>query len=457
MPESLRRFGRYIELKHLAAGGMGEIVLAEHTGLSGFAKRVAIKRIKSEVAKQPSYGELFLNEARLGSFLNHPNIVHIFDVGQDENGLWLAMEYVEGVDLKRLARRARRAEQSLPGPVVAAIGIEVLAALHEAHHGGPVGAAPIIHRDLSPENILITKSGGIKVLDFGLAKWIPKQHSVPSLEGDKIFGKVRYMPPEQLRGQFLDPRADLFSLGATLYETLRGELPFGKGSAAETLHRIQTASPPSPTEHIGSDEELDWIISKALSPTRGRRFASAQDMREAFLQYLEQRPTPRLPLEHLRQLLTPLARESTVNEEGRFTDLALPVFERCGKCGGEFVAELVDDMIVDHCKNCGGLWLERDEVLRLVGRDGTTQRPAQFPALTPNRLDIVVGVCPVDRSPLKRYPIPHQPVALEVCPSCLGVWFDRDEMSLLQSRGVSTWLRYLLDNLGIDSGSPPPK
>lgn len=448
MPEALRRFGRYIELRTLAAGGMGEIVLAEHTGLSGFSKRVAVKRIRASLAQDPAYVELFLNEARLGSFLNHPNIVHIFDVGRDGDELWLVMEYVEGVDLKRLARRARRAGQPISPTVVAAVAIEVLSALHEAHHAGPKAGAPIIHRDLSPENILIAKSGGVKVLDLGLAKWLPERASVPSMEGNMIFGKVRYMPPEQLRGQFVDPRADLFSLGVTLYETLRGELPFGRGTAHEVLERILAGRPPPPTFDAHADPEMDGLIYRAMTPDLKGRFQSAAEMRDAFLSYMEARPAPRMPLEVLRKMINPSAPSDPVHTEAaRPAQLALPVPDRCGKCGGDFVAAFVDDMIVDRCAQCDGIWLDHDEILRLVGPDRETAIKASETPLDPSPLDSLVGSCPVHKVALKHSPVPGHPVSLEVCPVCLGVWFDKGEVELLSHPEVVTWLRFLLDTV----------
>src|SRR5688572_1085548 len=121
---------------------MGEIFVAEHTGIAGFAKRVALKRIRPELARDKAYVQLFLNEARIGSFLNHPNIVHIFDVGHEDDALWLVMEYVDGVDLKRLFRRAARAHQPITPTLLAAIILEVLLALEEAHAGGPTRGAP---------------------------------------------------------------------------------------------------------------------------------------------------------------------------------------------------------------------------------------------------------------------------------------------------------------------------
>lgn len=448
--DTRRRFGRYVELRSLAAGGMGEILLAEHTGLSGFAKRVAVKRVRASLARDRSYVELFLNEARLGSFLNHPNIVHIFDVGRLDDDLWIAMEYVDGVDLKRLARRARRAGRPIEPPVLAALAVEVLSALHEAHHGGPVSGTPIIHRDLSPENIMVAKSGGVKVLDFGLAKWSPDQTGVSALEGDVIFGKVRYMPPEQLRGELLDPRSDLFSLAVTLYEAAYGELPFGRGSANEVLGRILAGPPPPATS--GADTDFDRLLARALSPEPSYRYDSAEVMREAFIRYLENRPHPRLPLESLRKRMAPLEDGgSRAIDEGRPTELDLPAQARCGKCGGEFNATFLDDLILDKCRECGGVWLERDEVRRLVG-PGARALGQERPHITLDGfarapLDNVLGSCPHDRTALEAHPVPGLPAHLEVCPICQGVWFDRGELDLLTRGDIATWLRFLLETM----------
>lgn len=453
--ETRRRFGRYVELRSLAAGGMGEILLAEHTGLSGFSKRVAVKRVRERLARDRSYVELFLNEARLGSFLNHPNIVHIFDVGRDHDDLWIAMEFVDGVDLKRLTRRAHRARRPIEPPVLAAVAVEVLSALHAAHHGGPVAGSPIIHRDLSPENVMVAKSGGVKVLDFGLAKWSPRQDGVSALEGDMIFGKVRYMPPEQLRGELLDPRSDLFSLGVTLYEAARGELPFGRGSASEVLDRILAGPPPPATG--GLDPDFDRIVARALDPIPARRFVGAESMRDALLDYLDLRPTPRLPLEALRRRMAPLedGGSRAAEEAARPTELDLPAQARCGKCGGEFNAGFLDDLIVDTCRECGGVWLERDEVKRLVGPGARALgqvRPKAIEGFARAPLDLVLGSCPHDRAALEAHPVPGLPAHLEICPICHGVWFDKGEIDLLIRGDIATWLRFLLESIE-DPGS----
>ena len=443
---------------------MGEIFLAEHTGISGFAKRVALKRIRPELARDSSYVKLFLNEARLGSFLNHPNIVHIFDVGHANDELWLVMEYVDGVDLKRLQRRAHLANNPLNPPQIAAVMVDVLSALEEAHRGGPLAKSPIIHRDLSPENVLIARSGAVKVLDFGLAKWLPDSNTVPSMEGNMIFGKVRYMPPEQLKGQMIDPRADLFSLGVVMYEVLSGQLPFGRGSANEVLARIMAGRPISPTaRYFGADERLDAIIYKALEPNADDRYPNAGGMRADLVEYVAN-AAPVLPLEGLR---TRLQRSKGAKARGidpetfenggerTPTEMALAVAERCGKCGGPFSALFLDGLIVDRCTSCHGVWLDQVELERIIGQ--ASEAPTQMPGEVYQRapLDRLVGSCPTDRVGLHAYQVPNQPAHIEVCPVCAGVWFDDGELRLLSEPDVAQWMRELFDQLETVAPSAP--
>ena len=460
------RLGRYQLLRTLAAGGMGEIYLAEHTGISGFAKRVALKRIRPELARDPAYVQLFLNEARLGSFLNHPNIVHIFDVGHANDELWLVMEYVDGIDLKRLQRRANLAKRPLDPPQVAAVMVDVLSALEEAHRGGPLAGAPIIHRDLSPENVLIARSGAVKVLDFGLAKWLPESHAVPSMEGNMIFGKVRYMPPEQLRGLLIDPRADLFSLGVVMYEVLTGSLPFGRGTANQVLANILAGPPPSPTERFfGVDAELDRIILKALSPDADHRYQSATEMRADLVNYVADR-APVLPLEAVRQRLqrnrgtkAKSIDPDTFEDGGERTptEMALVVAERCGKCGGEFSALFLDGIIVDRCTVCHGVWLDQAELERVIGQASESPTHVMGEQFERAPLDRLVGSCPTDRVGLHAYQVPDHPAHIELCPLCAGLWFDDGELRLLGEPDVVQWLRDLFDQLDTvaPSGSKP--
>ena len=447
------RLGRYLLLHPLAQGGMGELYISEHTGLSGFAKRVVVKRIKSELAREKRYVELFLNEARVGSFLNHPNIVHIFDVGHQDDQLWLVMEYVEGVDLKRLTRRTFLADQILRPETLASIFVQVLDALEEAHNGGPSVGEPIIHRDLSPENVLITPTGTVKVLDFGLAKWVPGQESVPSLEGKQIIGKTRYMPPEQLKGQNVDARSDLFSLGVVFYEALTNKLPFGNGDALDVITNI-LSGPPTPISEINPNvpSSLEKIISKALSTESENRYQTASQMREALLAFIEESGNT-LPLRNIRQLLTRSTEQKKDNDDtkvifdGTPTEVSLAVAKRCGKCGGDFCAHLYMGMLLDLCLGCEGLWLDFGEVQRLLGEIALSGKYQLSRATESGDLDKVVGSCPQCRIGLKPYAVPNHRVSFEVCPSCYGVWLDEDEISLFKNQDVVTWFRILLDSI----------
>ena len=448
------RIGRYLLIHPLATGGMGQIYLAEHTGLSGFAKRVVLKRIKPQFAKEKKYVELFLNEARVGSFVNHPNIVHIFDVGHEADDLWLVMEHVDGVDMRRLTRRTFAAEHPLEPSTVAAVMIEVLNALEEAHQGGPHREEPIIHRDLSPENILVTQTGSVKVLDFGLAKWSPGQSSVSSLEGKQIIGKTRYMPPEQLKGEFVDARSDLFSLGIVLYEALTNTLPFGKGDAAQVLACIMSGPPAPPSElRPGLPTDLDKIIARAVMPSPAQRFQTATDMRSALVEFLQTQGKVQ-PLEELRELLSPDRTDvdpETLSTpfilDGTPTEVRLAIAKRCGKCGGDFSARLHTGLILDRCTSCGGIWLDSGEANRLLGEaiiQGSHQRVSWDNSA---ELDRVVGSCPQCRVGLKCYAVPKQNASFEVCHNCFGVWLDKHEIQLFESQDVITWFRTLLDSL----------
>lgn len=446
-----RQFGRYRVLRNLATGGMGEILLAEQTGLSGFCKRVVLKRIRGDLAADPSYLRLFLNEARTGSFINHPHIAHIFDVGQDGGDLFLVMEYVDGIDLKRLRRRAALAQRALGPETSASIAVDVLCALAWAHGGGPLAGSPIIHRDVSPENIMIGREGSVKILDFGLAKWWPKSPTVESLEGRVIFGKVRYMPPEQLRGLPIDARADLFSLGVTLYEALTGDLPFGRGTANEVLARIRAGAPPPPTpQRFAPDPALDAIVLRALEPNPDDRFDSAEAMRAALVDYLRARGAV-LPREPLRALLSslrsvddPIARAA----EAHPTELSMPIAERCGKCGGVLHAFVVDDVILDQCEACHGTWVDRAEIERLLGHGMTSEiGSAPADAAGSPSLDRLLGSCPIDRVGLASLSVPGRDFSIEACPVCHGLWFDRDELGALAEGEVANWLEETLHRL----------
>ncbi|NVJ26234.1 serine/threonine protein kinase, partial [Myxococcus sp. AM011] len=228
--------GKYQLVRKLATGGMAEVYLAKAAGPMGFEKTLVLKRILPHLAEDPAFVEMFLGEARLAAQLEHPNIVQIFDFGEADGSYFLAMEFIDGPTLRRLVKRA--AEQPLPPMMCAklvSLAAEGLAFAHDfcdATTGEPLG---LIHRDVSPDNILVSRQGAVKVVDFGVAKVAGQGHRTQT---GVAKGKVSYMPPEQLRTKPLDKRVDVYALGVVLYELLTGRRPFDATTEASTMQAI---------------------------------------------------------------------------------------------------------------------------------------------------------------------------------------------------------------------------
>lgn len=267
--------GKYEVGERLGGGGMAEVFRATIRGAEGFSRPVAIKRIKRSISTDKGFAELFVTEARLAAKLHHPNVIQTLDFDRDENGcFYLVMELIDGVDLRTL-------EKSGPVSVSASCFIvsELLRALDYAHElvedGRPV---TIIHRDISPHNIMLGWQGAVKVVDFGIAKAI--EGSLISRSGS-LKGKVSYMSPEQIHGQSLDGRSDLFAVGIVLYELLTGTRLFVARTEAETLSKVLTApiaSPRSINALVPSD--LDAIVMRLLERDRNMRYRRARDAME---------------------------------------------------------------------------------------------------------------------------------------------------------------------------------
>lgn len=234
--------GRYELLSLIATGGMGEVWLARIQGAAGFQKTVVIKKILSHLATEPDFVERFLDEGRLVVGLNHGNIAQVFDMGQVEGQYYIAMEHVDGCDLRELVRALRIARKTVPVGLVLYILAQVCEGLAYAHsrtdeRGEPLG---IIHRDISPSNIMVSRDGAVKLVDFGVAKARSKLSN--SVTG-AIHGKFQYMSPEQATGKPLDQRSDLFSLGIVAYEMLSGKRPFDGDTDLATLEKIRHTDP----------------------------------------------------------------------------------------------------------------------------------------------------------------------------------------------------------------------
>jgi serine/threonine protein kinase len=272
---------RYELLARLAEGGMAEIFLARAGGIAGFERYVVLKRIHPERGDDPQWVSMFLDEARLAAQLTHPNIAQVFDIGELDDSYFYTMEYVHGEDA--LAVQSRLAALNTPMPIGVALAIAhgALQGLAYAHDrcsldGKPLG---IVHRDVSPSNVMVTYEGVVKVLDFGVAKARTRSNET---QVGTIMGKVAYLSPEQCRARPLDRRSDIFSLGIMLYELLTQHRPFKRNTDHETIHAIVKFAPPPPIEVNPSlPPALDALVMRMLAKDPAERFESAAALIDA--------------------------------------------------------------------------------------------------------------------------------------------------------------------------------
>jgi serine/threonine protein kinase len=269
------RLGRYEILKHLANGGMAEVLLARATGIENFEHHVVVKRIRGEQAKDERFVKMFVDEARLAAALHHQHIVKVHDIGQEHGEYFFAMEFVHGEDARKLLMHLNKKQQQIPTEHVLTIATGALAGLHHAHEH----SLEIVHRDVSPANILIGFDGGVKVADFGIAKAAMRTQETRS---GTLKGKVSYMSPEQCTGGTVDRRSDVFAMGIVLYELCTVRRLFKGDNDFMTMSSIvQGGVPPPTTVRPDLLPALEAIIMKALSLAPDRRYQSAEEMRLA--------------------------------------------------------------------------------------------------------------------------------------------------------------------------------
>ncbi|HEY2516217.1 MAG TPA: protein kinase [Polyangiaceae bacterium] len=297
-------FGRYRLLERLGQGGMAEVFKAKSYGVEGFEKVVVIKRILPELAKSAEFVEMFIHEAKLAVRLSHANIVQVFDLGiaplgeaalpgekEATGAYYMAMEYVHGFDLATLLARVRRSHVTLPIDMCVFIAAEVAKGLDHAHRRRDEQQRPlnIVHRDVSPQNVLLSLEGEVKVTDFGIAKarGAIEDKEWSDTKARKLQGKFGYMSPEQARGESVDARSDLFSLGVILYEAVAGVNPFSAPTTFETLRRVQACEFP-PVELLRPDVPLEFvnILNTAMARDPAARYQDAGRMYEAMLAFL---------------------------------------------------------------------------------------------------------------------------------------------------------------------------
>jgi serine/threonine protein kinase len=272
-PEPARlQIGRYVVERLLAHGGMAEVFLGKALGPAGFSKRVVIKRILPDLAQDESFVKMFLNEARLAALLEHPNIVQVFDFGEYSKTYYIAMEYVEGESLRTILKYYMARVRPTPLTPMLAWVQNVCEGLAYAHSlKDDTGKnRNIVHRDITPENILISKAGTAKVVDFGVAKAAHNPHLTTA---GKIRGKPAYIAPEQIRGEQVDRRADVYSLGVTLYEALAGGYPFAGTNQFELLFSILNKNLPALHEiRPEVDSALSALVSRAIARDPKQRY-----------------------------------------------------------------------------------------------------------------------------------------------------------------------------------------
>lgn len=290
-----RPFGRYQLLEPLAQGGMAEVFLARSVGLEGFEKRLVIKRILPDLARNPRFVQMFIHEAKLSVALNHPNIVQVFDLGRVEDDPYLAMEYIPGADLTHLLRALRRDERRMPLGIMAAIGAAIARGLAYAHARRTAEGVPlqIVHRDVSPHNVMVSFEGEVKLVDFGIARLAatPTHLGAPEAAADEADGpggvgeplrggKFAYMSPEQARGERLDGRSDLYALGIVMYEMLAGRRLY-EGTPEEKLRALTSGALPD-IRALNPDvpDELIAIVHKALALDPDHRYATGTELEE---------------------------------------------------------------------------------------------------------------------------------------------------------------------------------
>ena len=269
---------RYRVVEKLESGGMAEVFRAESEGLQGFKKQVAIKRVLPHLSEKKKFISMFLDEARLSAHLSHSNCVQVFDIGVGDNAYFIVMEFVDGANLKSIAESLKKSGHTFPVSAAVYIAIQICNGLSYAHElKDPQGNdLHIVHRDMSPPNVLVTKFGEVKIVDFGLAK---ANSQLEKSEPGIIKGKFSYLSPEAAMGQDVDPRTDVFAVGIILWELLAGQRLFMGDTDFQTVKKVQQAVIPPITQiNENAPPELERIMARALARDPDLRYRTAREL-----------------------------------------------------------------------------------------------------------------------------------------------------------------------------------
>ena len=307
--------GKYELVRKLASGGMAEVFLARAAGPMGFEKTVVLKRILSHLADQPNFVSMFLAEARLAAQLNHPNVVQVFDFGQEGAAYFLVMEYLDGPTLRALIRQASETGRPIPFALAArlvSLACEGLAYAHEFVDASGTHLG-LVHRDVSADNVLVTRNGAVKVVDFGIAK---AANQTSFTRTGTVKGKFSYMSPEQLGAQPLDRRADVFALGMVLYELLCGRKPFDTTNDALVVQAIVNGGFAKASKfRPGVPDELQQVLDRALAKSRDDRYPDCRAMQADLERFILQlgETVSQYQLSQLVQELSPVVPSPATN------------------------------------------------------------------------------------------------------------------------------------------------
>ena len=287
----MEQLGPYHLVRRLAVGGMAEVYLAKSTGVAGFEKLVALKVIHPNLATQPEFISMLVDEAKIAVQLSHPNIAQTFDLGRDGDTYYLAMEFIDGIDLFNLIRAASYAGMMMPFDACAFVGREVASALEHAHgkrdiQGELLG---VVHRDIAPDNVLLSHDGAVKLVDFGIAKATVRATTTAA---GTLKGKYTYMSPEQANGQPVDPTSDLYSTGVVLYEMLTGRPLYDELNPPLLLELIRQGAFVAPSRlRPDVPVALEKIVMRCLAP-REFRYPDARELSHDLHRFLlDEAPT----------------------------------------------------------------------------------------------------------------------------------------------------------------------
>ncbi len=290
-----RRFGSYTLVERIAIGGMAEVWKARMSGAAGFQKIVAIKKILSHLTANLEFEKMFVDEAKLAAQLNHPNITQIYDLGQVRGEYYIAMEYVDGKDLRTILDLAQRYEYPLGEGLALLIASRLASGLDHAHRRRDENHQELglVHRDVSPQNVLIGYEGDVKLCDFGIVKAVAKASQT---QMGALKGKLQYMSPEQAWGKTVDARTDLFSVGALLFEMLTGRRLFAGDSELSVLEAVRECRIEEPRALVPEiSQEVNGVVLRALAKEPEDRFQTAAALRlelDELLLQVSKRPGP---------------------------------------------------------------------------------------------------------------------------------------------------------------------